>query len=134
MPPGFSLTKRVARTLDFGEVEAYKCFTPAEYDVVARIVIDYRWFWDYAIRMEQLQQNHEQQIRNLELQLQLWQDTTKRVDESRLLAVELLKEERSTRLEIRSGTKLALWLTGGAAIVAAIVAGGFAGAYAVERQ
>ncbi len=124
-PEGFVLYSKdeKGRQINFKPQEDYQCFPARDWVKMGHLVTDYHWLFGYAIRMQVIVANFEAQIGKLGLQVQHWKDTTGRVDESRLFAVGMLKEERKLKLRSEFSNKMTMWLAVGVAVLEAGIIG-----------
>ncbi len=112
--------------------EAYKCFTVSEYQVVANIVLDYRWFWGYALDLEAEIKLKAGEIKNLELQIGTWSHSLDVVQRGYDGMTSLFGAQQKQTLKMARSASLEIWAWRVGTIVAVVVAAGFGGAYIVE--
>jgi hypothetical protein len=127
-PDGFVLYSKdeKGRQINFKPQEDYQCFPAGDWVKMGHLITDYHWLFGYAMRMQLVVANMESQIGNLTLEVQRWKDMTNRVDESRLFAVGMFKEERTLKLRSDFSNKVTMWLAVGVAVLEAGVIGALA--------
>lgn len=110
----------------------YKCFTTTEYQVIANIILDYRWFWGYAMDLETKLKLKDKEIGSLGRQLEIMNHSLEASEGGRANLNTILEREQKLRLDMASSSEFELWLWRGGTIILGLVAAGMAGAYAVE--
>lgn len=125
-PDGIVITEDNVSDLDFAVHGGYKCFTPEQYKEVANIIIDYRWFWYYAIKRDAIIGNYELQIGKYKTELALWQQMSQRQENSLNFTQTLVTEQNKMRANQSRGQKITLYTAIGVALLEAVVIGALA--------
>jgi len=121
------------RTL-FKPDQEYKCFATPGWGQMGQLIVDYRWLFYYAIRMEAKVAALEQQIGNLELQLEIWNDNTDKTERALNSMTGLFNKEHDWRLKAEKNENIELWAWRAGTVVGLVLAGAFAGAWGAQRS
>lgn len=121
-PDGQTVTKR--GDLSFRDGAQYKCFPAEQYQVVAHIVVDYRWLHGYALRLELMLDNRAREVATLHSMVDIWKAQVDLLNRDRLFMEGLYQDERKLRLAQRGEGKWTrrLLIAGNVVLAAATVA------------
>lgn len=122
-PQGVTITADTIGDLDFETNGGYKCFSPDEYKTIANIIVDYRWFWFYAMKRDIIIGKLELQIEKYEKQVGLWQTMSNNQQNSLNFTQTLVSEQNKIRLNQNRSQKIILISSIGLSIFEAIVIG-----------
>jgi hypothetical protein len=113
--------------------EEYKCFTRDEWATMADLVIDYRWFWDYTLTLENELKLRAVEIGRLEDTSTTWREALESERSSREKMGELFEREHGLRLSLERKTRLKEYVLWGGIILTSAAAVAFGTAYAVTN-
>ena len=140
VPGGLVLTKgedleRDLRSMRSGvrSGEEYKCFSREEWKAMADLIIDYRWFWDYSLTLENELKLRSEQIDKLSSVGATWKEALESEKSSREKMGELFEREHRLRLSLERKTRLKEYVLWGGIILTSAAAVAFGTAYAVTN-
>ncbi len=121
---GLDMTLRAMRSAVRGGAE-FQCFASPEWKIMAGLITDYRWFWEYSLRLEHVVELKNQEVKLLRKQGVIWQKALTVADEGRAFASRMVEEERKYRLKLDLKNRLRtrfLWVAvvAEAVVIAAI--------------
>lgn len=126
MPEGITVDEETVRDLDFVVNTEYKCFPTNQYETVANIVIDYRWFWVYTLKRDLIIRNYELKIEAMNSQIIMWKTISDRQGESSAFVSDLLTEDRALKAKGELRSKIGTYIAVGVAIAEMFIIGALA--------
>lgn len=112
VPSGVTLYPKTEKGYQavFKPEQEYKCFTAKEYQTIAHIIIDYRWFWVYATNLELQLGLKTKEVTNLGQQMQLWKEKYTLMSGEKDFLGGLFDAEHEQRLLLEREKKTELWI------------------------
>lgn len=117
---------------NFWPKEEYICFTAPEYNTISHIIIDYRWFWDYSLKLEAELKIYRAEVDNLNTQLAIWQKNLEIAENGRREIGDLFDLEMRNKLKLQKKKELEEWIWKGLTVAMIAVAAAGWVMYGVE--
>ena len=116
------------------EKKEYKCFETEQWEEVGHLIIDYRWFFDYSLKLEHQLELRRKEIVNLESQIGTLKIMLSKEDEGRRFVGSLFEKEHQYRMKLETEKELSSWLHWAGHILSVAAVTAFATMYGLEAS